>query len=114
MIRYRHNEGHKPFGNKMTEPSARKEEEPTMTKTCAGILTLNHKNYTIEMDKKFAAASSNPFSEEYAKLQEVRRDYPKYKVAVITRKEKESHTAGLSFEFMEATLLHGKVASLTV
>lgn len=72
-----------------------------MTKTCAGTLTLNHKNYTIEMDKKFADASSNPFSEEYAKLQEVRRDYPKYKVAVITRKEKESHTAGLSFEFME-------------
>lgn len=72
-----------------------------MTKNFSGILTLNHKNYTIEMDKKFAAAASNPFSEEYAKLQEVRRDYPKYKVVVITRKEKESHTAGLSFEFME-------------
>ena len=71
-----------------------------MTKTCAGTLTLNHKNYTIEMDKKFAAASSNPFSEEYAKLQEVRRDYPKYKVVVTSSKAKES-TSGLDFEFME-------------
>ena len=71
-----------------------------MTKTCAGTLTLNHKNYTIEMDKKFAAASSNPFSEEYAKLQEVRRDYPKYKVVVASSKAKES-TSGLTFEYME-------------
>ena len=71
-----------------------------MTKNFSGILTLNHKNYTIEMDKKFAAASSNPFSEEYAKLQEVRRDYPKYKVVVTSSKAKET-TSGLDFEFME-------------
>ena len=71
-----------------------------MTKNFSGILTLNHKNYTIEMDKKFAAAASNPFSDEYAKLQEVRRDYPKYKVVVTSSKVKES-TSGLNYEFME-------------
>lgn len=31
MLRYSHTEGHKPFGNKTKEPSARKEEEPTIS-----------------------------------------------------------------------------------
>ncbi|MBE5779966.1 MAG: hypothetical protein E7331_11635 [Clostridiales bacterium] len=66
-----------------------------------GTLTLNTKNYTIEMDKKFATAASNVFSAEYEKLQEVRRDYPNYKVVTIVRKEKTSGTSGLTFEFME-------------
>jgi len=66
-----------------------------------GTLTLNTKNYTIEMDKKFATAASNVFSAEYEKLQEVRRDYPNYKVVTVAHKEKTSGTSGLTFEFME-------------
>ena len=70
-----------------------------------GTLTLNTKNYTIEMDKKFATAASNVFSAEYEKLQEVRRDYPNYKVVTIVRKEKTSGTSGLTFEFMAIATL---------
>lgn len=66
-----------------------------------GTLTLNTKNYTIEMDKKFATAASNVFSAEYEKLQEVRRAYPTYEVVTVTRKEKVTATSGLTFEFME-------------
>ncbi len=72
-----------------------------MKNNYAGTLTLNTKNYTIEMDKKFAAAASNVFSTEYEKLQEVRHAYPNYKVVTIARKEKTSGTSGLTFEFME-------------
>ena len=72
-----------------------------MKNTYAGALTLNTKNFAIEMDKKFAAAAANVFSAEYEKLQEVRRDYPNYKVVTVARKEKTSGTSGLTFEFME-------------
>lgn len=72
-----------------------------MKNTYAGTLTLNEKNFAIEMDKKFAAAAANVFSAEYEKLQEVRRAYPNYKVVTIARKEKTSGTSGLTFEFME-------------
>ena len=71
------------------------------TKMMNGALTLNTKNFAIEMDKKFATAASNVFSAEYEKLQEVRRAYPNYKVVTIARKEKTSGTSGLTFEFME-------------
>ena len=72
-----------------------------MKNTYAGALTLNTKNFAIEMDKKFAAAAANVFSAEYEKLQEVRRAYPNYKVVTVARKEKTSGTSGLTFEFME-------------
>lgn len=71
------------------------------TKMMNGALTLNTKNFAIEMDKKFAAAAANVFSAEYEKLQEVRRAYPNYKVVTVARKEKTSSTSGLTFEFME-------------
>ena len=70
-----------------------------MKNTYAGALTLNTKNFAIEMDKKFAAAAANVFSAEYEKLQEVRRAYPNYKVVTVARKEKTSGTSGLTFEF---------------
>ena len=72
-----------------------------MKNTYAGTLTLNEKNFAIEMDKKFAAAAANVFSAEYEKLQEVRRAYPNYKVVTVARKERTSGTSGLTFEFME-------------
>ena len=96
MLLYRHNEGHKAFGNKTTEPSARKEEEPTMTN-----ITLNHKNRTIELTKKFAADSSHFGTDEYKMLQEARRDYPNYKVVVVSRKNSKTNFDGLNLDYME-------------
>lgn len=67
-------------------------------------LNVNMKNRTIEMTKKFAAASSKFGTEEYKILQEVRRDYPSYKVVTITRKASKSDSSafkGLTYEYME-------------
>ena len=67
-------------------------------------LNVNMKNRTIEMTKKFAAASSKFGTEEYKTLQEVRRDYPSYKVVTITRKASKSDSSsfkGLTYEYME-------------
>lgn len=67
-------------------------------------LNVNMKNRTIEMTKKFAAASSKFGTEEYKTLQEVRRDYPSYKVVTITRKVSKSDSSafkGLTYEYME-------------
>ena len=88
MILYRHNEGHKPFGNKTKEPRTRKEEEPTMTN-----ITLNHKNRTIELTKKFAADSSHFGTDEYKMLQEVRRDYTVFRVVVVAPRKAPRETS---------------------
>ncbi len=67
-------------------------------------LNVNMKNRTIEMTKKFAAASSKFGTEEYKTLQEVRRDYPSYKVVTIARKASKSDSSafkGLTYEYME-------------
>ena len=71
------------------------------TKMMNGALTLNTKNFAIEMTKAFEKASSVIGSEEYTLLQQARRDYPSYKVVTVARKEKTSGTSGLTFEFME-------------
>ena len=63
-------------------------------------LCVNGKNGTIEMSKKFAAAVSNPFSDEYAQLQAVRRDYPKFKVVTVSRKSATPEYKGLTYEYM--------------
>ena len=65
-------------------------------------LTINNKARTIEMSKKFEKAASRFGSDEYKMLQEARKDYPTYKVAVktSTTKSKESFK-GLTYEYME-------------
>ena len=63
-------------------------------------LFVNHKNGTIEMSKKFAAASANPFSDEYAQLQSVRRDYPKFKIVTISQKTAKPDFKGLTYDYM--------------
>lgn len=65
-------------------------------------LTINNKARTIEMTKKFEKAASRFGSDEYKMLQEARKDYPTYKVAVktSTAKSKESFK-GLTYEYME-------------
>ena len=63
-------------------------------------LFVNRKNGTIEMSKKFAAASANPFSDEYAQLQSVRRDYPKFKIVTVSQKAAKSDYKGLTYDYM--------------
>ncbi len=43
-------------------------------------LTVNHANRTIVMDRTFAKFAADTASVEYARLQQVRRDYPNYQV----------------------------------
>ena len=64
-------------------------------------ITLNHKNRTIELTKKFAADSSHFGTDEYKMLQEARRDYPNYKVVVASRKNSKNNFDGLNLEYME-------------
>ena len=66
-------------------------------------MKINQKNQTIEMSKKFAKAAEKFAGEEYRALQEVRRDYPNFKVVTVSRKasgQKESYK-GLTYSYME-------------
>lgn len=70
-------------------------------------LKINHENKTIVMDRTFAKFAENTRSEEYAHLQQVRRDYPDYAVTTRTIKrnsEKETYK-GLTYEYMEDYIL---------
>ena len=70
-------------------------------------LKINHEDRVIVMDRTFAKFSENTRSEEYAHLQEVRRDYPEYSVITRTIKrnlEKETYK-GLTYEYMEDYIL---------
>jgi len=64
---------------------------------------VNEKKNAIELTKKEAAAAAKFGTPEYKALQEVRRDYPGFKVVTITRKstaKKESYK-GLTYGYME-------------
>ena len=70
-------------------------------------LKINHENKTIVMDRTFAKFAENTRSDEYAHLQQVRRDYPDYTVSLRTIKrnsEKETYK-GLTYEYMEDYIL---------
>ena len=70
-------------------------------------LKINHENKTIVMDRTFAKFAENTRSDEYAHLQQVRRDYPDYAVTTRTIKrnpEKETYK-GLTYEYMEDYIL---------
>lgn len=64
-------------------------------------LTINTKNRTIEMTKKFANASKRYGSREYEDLQAARRDYPTYKVVTRSTKRKKDSFKGLDLAYME-------------
>ena len=64
---------------------------------------INERKMVIEVSKKFAAAASKYGTQEYKDLQEVRRDYPNFKVVTITRKvttQKDTYK-GLTYTYME-------------
>ena len=67
-------------------------------------ITINAKNRSIELTKTFATASSKFGTPEYDQLQQVRKDYPTYKVVTIARKAPKSDKPsykGLTYEYME-------------
>ena len=67
-------------------------------------MTINFVSRSIEMTKKFAKAASRFGSDEYLNLQAARRDYPNYKVVIISRKSniKTDSYKGLTYEYMES------------
>ena len=62
-----------------------------------------HEDGVIEMNKTFAKMVENPFSEEYAFLQKIRRDYPEYKVTIreIKKNPNKETYAGLTYQYMK-------------
>ena len=73
-------------------------------------LKVNYTNHTIVMDRTFAKLAQNTSSEEYARLQAVRRDYPNYQVVQRSiRKNTDKKTyQGLTYEYMEGYIMrHG-------
>lgn len=74
-------------------------------------LKINHTNRTIIMDRTFAKYAENTMSEEYAHLQQVRRDYPTYTVLrrQIKRNSNKKTYNGLTYEYMEDYIMtHGE------
>ena len=73
-------------------------------------LTINHSNHTIVMDRTFAKNAVDTKSDEYAHLQQVRRDYPNDQVVqrhIRTNSNKNTYR-GLTYEYMESYILtHG-------
>lgn len=73
-------------------------------------LRLDHAKKLVIMDKTFAKFAANTRSEEYAHLQQVRRDYPHYEVIqrTIKRNPNKECYHGLTYDFMEDYILtHG-------
>lgn len=66
-------------------------------------LKINHTNRTLVMDRTFAKYASDTRSEEYAHLQQIRRDYPDYMVVErqIRRNNEKKTYAGLTYEYMK-------------
>ena len=64
---------------------------------------INERKMVIEISKKFAAAACKFGTQEYNDLQAVRKDYPTYKVVIVTRKTtaKKDNFKGLTYEYME-------------
>ena len=75
-------------------------------------LKIDHEARKIVMDKTFAKFAENTMSDEYAHLQQVRRDYPSY--AVVRREIKKNSNKktynGLTYEYMEDYIMnHGTI-----
>ena len=65
-------------------------------------IILNEKNNTIEMTKKFAAAAKRYGTDAYKQLQEVRRDYPTFRVIIKSASGKKRDSfKGLTYAYME-------------
>ena len=63
-------------------------------------ITINSKNNTIEITKKFATATKRFGTPEYDDLQAVRRDYPRYRIEIKTAAKKADCFKGLTYNYM--------------
>lgn len=73
-------------------------------------LKINYTNHTIIMDRTFAKLAQNARSDEYALLQEVRKDYPNFTVVQrsIRKNAKKKTYSGLTYDYMEEYIMqHG-------
>lgn len=69
-------------------------------------LTVRPASRSIEVSKSFNTRASQYGTDEYKALQEVRRDYPGFKVVeVTTRKAPKSSFKGLTYDYMENYIL---------
>ena len=70
-------------------------------------LRLDYTNGHIIMDRTFAKNAQNTYSDEYAHLQEVRRDYPNFKVIARTIKKNDNKISykGLTYDYMKNYIL---------
>ena len=64
-------------------------------------ITINTKNNTLVITKKFEKAASRFGTPEYKELKEARADFPNFKVVVRTVKQKKETYKGLTYEYME-------------
>ena len=73
-------------------------------------LKINYTNHTIVMDRTFAKLAQDTKSDEYARLQAVRKDYPNFQVvqrAIRKNSDKKTYQ-GLTYEHMEGYIMrHG-------
>ena len=69
-------------------------------------LTVKAATRSIEVSKKFNTLASRYGTDEYKALQEVRRDYPGFKVVeVSTSKAPKTSYKGLTYDYMEKYIL---------
>ena len=71
-------------------------------------LTINERNKTIEMTKKFANAAKRFGSDEYKNLQDARRDYPNYKVVARKPPKRKDCFKGLTLTLTDFYKLCGR------
>ncbi len=70
-------------------------------------LRIDFKEKVIVMSRAFAEACTNPYSDEYAKLQAVRHDFPTFTLQKKTIKKcphKKTYK-GLTYEYMERYII---------
>ena len=71
------------------------------------VIRVDFDHYQLIMDRIFEKKAMNPASQEYAQLQQVRKDYPNFRVVRRTIKknpQKETY-AGLTYLYMENYIL---------
>ena len=71
------------------------------------IIRIDFENGQLIMDRTFEKKAMNPASQEYEQLQQVRKDYPTFRVVRRTIKknpQKETY-AGLTYLYMENYIL---------
>ena len=64
-------------------------------------ITINERNNTLVITKKFEKAASKYGSPEYKELKEAKADFPNFRVVTRTTKKKEETYKGLTYKYME-------------